>query len=96
MSKTPPPRDFKVLSFEVQRLRSDSERLVDLFAGLALLFAAVGGLVLGAGAWLQAPVFGFSAGFALVAALAFGLAARAVGRRSDYETAGLAKFAEAA
>ena len=81
MLKASPPRDLAALNFEMQRFGSDCERLADLFTGLALLFAAVGGLVLGAGAWLHAPVFGFSAGFALVAALAFGMAARIVGRR---------------
>ena len=81
MPKSILSRDVSALTDDLVNMRSDVERMRDLFLGLALLFAAVGALVLGAGLWLQAPVFAFSAAFAVTAALAFAISAGTLGRR---------------
>ena len=68
------------LAADLRQIRGESERIGDIMAGMALLFAAVAALAIGAGAWLDAPLFGVSAGFAAAAALAFGFAARMLAR----------------
>ena len=68
------------LAAELQELRARCERIGDTLAGLALLFAVVAALTIGGGVWLDAPLFGMSAAFALAAALAFAFAARALAR----------------
>jgi hypothetical protein len=71
------------LTQERDNLTRQTERITDLFLGLTVLFGCVGTLVLGAGLWLQAPIFTLSAAFALSAAVAFGFASRRMARLGE-------------
>ncbi len=81
MPKSPDTRDVSKLSQELALVRSDCERVGDMFTGLAILFAAVGALVVGGGVWLHAPAFVLCAALAFASALAFSISARSLGQR---------------
>ena len=65
---------------ERDNLTRQTERITDLFLGLTVLFGCVGALILGAGVWLQAPIFTLSAAFALSASVAFAFSSRRMAR----------------
>jgi hypothetical protein len=66
------------LAADLDTLRADCERLGDTFTGAALLFGAAAAVVMFGGLWTGEPLFTISFAFALTAAVAFGIGARAM------------------